>query len=130
MPDLNLLTYLIAKAKAAGADAADAVAFRAASLSVAWRLGKTEGVERAEAEDLGLRVFVGRRQAVVSSTDKGAEALEELVERALAMARGARAEPVAAWLCQTPLSVHRTQPLSAGPAQLPHALARIEGPAD
>ena len=58
MPDLNLLAELIAKAKAAGADDADAVAFRSASLSVAWRLGKTEGVERAEAEDLGLRVFV------------------------------------------------------------------------
>ncbi len=93
MSDLNLLTDLIAKAKAAGADAADAVAFRAASLSVAWRLGKTEGVERAEAEDLGLRVFVGRRQAVVSSTDSGAEALDELVERALAMARSVPEDP-------------------------------------
>ena len=39
-----------------------------------------------ESGDLGLRVFVGRKQAVVSATDRGRDTLRELVERAVAMA--------------------------------------------
>lgn len=84
---LQLLEDLIAKARAAGADAADAVAFESASLAVSLRFGKTEKLERSESRDLGLRVFVGTRQAIVSSTDRDAEALDALVERAVAMAR-------------------------------------------
>ena len=84
---LNLLDDLIVKARAAGADAADAVLFDSASVSLAHRLGKTEKLERSESGDLGLRVFVGKRQAIVSSTDRSAKALDELVERAIAMAR-------------------------------------------
>lgn len=88
MPEpLNLLEDLIRKAKAAGADAADAVLFDSASLSLSQRLGKPEKLERSESGDLGLRVFVGQRQAIVSSTDRSARALDELVERAIAMAR-------------------------------------------
>jgi PmbA protein len=84
---LNLLDDLIAKARAAGADAADAVLFDSASVSLSHRLGKTEKLERSESGDLGLRVFVGKRQAIVSSTDRSTKALDELVERAIAMAR-------------------------------------------
>lgn len=83
----ELLQSLIKKARAAGADAADALLVDQASLSVAWRLGKPEKVERSESGDVGLRVFIGKRQAMVSSSDRGAEALEALVERAVAMAR-------------------------------------------
>ena len=66
---LALLDDLIGRARKAGADAADGVVFESASLSVAQRLGESEGVERAESRDVGLRVFRGRRQAMVSSTD-------------------------------------------------------------
>lgn len=90
---LNLLTDLIAKAKTAGADAADAVLVDQASLSVAYRLGKPEKVERSEAGDVGLRVFVGKRQAMVSSADRRSLALDELVERAMAMARAVPEDP-------------------------------------
>lgn len=90
---LNLLTDLIAKAKRAGADAADAVLVDSTSLSVAFRLGKPEKVERSEAGDVGLRVFIGKRQAMVSSSDRGSLALDELVERAVAMARRVPEDP-------------------------------------
>ena len=82
----ELLQGLIAKALAAGADAADALLVDQASLSVAWRLGKPEKVERSESGDVGLRVFVGKRQAMVSSSDRSPAALDELVARAVAMA--------------------------------------------
>ncbi len=83
----SLLADLLKKAKAAGADAADALVAEGVSLSLARRLGKSEGVERAEGRDLGLRVLIGKRQAVVSSTDFSAAALDELVGRAVAMAK-------------------------------------------
>ena len=90
---LDLLQDLIAQARRAGADAADAVFFEGVSLSHARRLGKTEKLERSEGHYLGLRVFVGRQQAVVSSTDRSPEALDELIERAVAMARTVPEDP-------------------------------------
>ena len=90
---LTLLSDLIEAARKAGADAADAVAFNAASVSVAWRLGKLEKLERSESCDLGLRVFVGKRQATVSSTDFKPETLKEVVDRAVAMAKAAPEDP-------------------------------------
>ena len=65
MDTLDLLADLIARARAAGADAADAVLIAGTSLGVQRRLGKTEHVERSEGRDLGLRVFVGKRAAIV-----------------------------------------------------------------
>ncbi|HKF71874.1 MAG TPA: metallopeptidase TldD-related protein [Stellaceae bacterium] len=90
---LDILTALIAKAKRLGADAADAVLFEGASISHARRLGKTEKLERSEGYDLGLRVFFGKRQATVSSNDRAPAALEELAERAIAMARVVPEDP-------------------------------------
>jgi PmbA protein len=90
---VDLLQNLIARAQRAGADAADAVLFQGISLSHARRLGKTEKLERSEGQDLGLRVFIGHQQAVVSSTDRSPDALTELVERAVAMARTVPEDP-------------------------------------
>jgi PmbA protein len=86
---LNLLTDLIGKARGAGADAADALMMESRSLSLSRRLGKPEDLERSEGHDLGLRVFIGKQQAFVSSTDTSPTALALLVERAVAMARAA-----------------------------------------
>ena len=81
------LTQLVEAARKAGADAADAVEFKNISVGVSYRLGKLEDVGRSEGSDLGLRVFVGRQVAFVSSTDFSPAALAELPERAVAMAR-------------------------------------------
>ena len=87
MNDLDRLSDLVAAAKRAGADAADALLVQNASLSVSRRLGRIEQLERAEGFDLGLRVFVGKRQAIVSSTDPDPRGFATLAERAVAMAR-------------------------------------------
>ncbi len=87
------LTDLIAKVRKLGADAADAVFVEGTSLSHAQRLGQIEKLERSEGQDLGLRVFVGRRQAIVSSSDRAPETLDELAERAVAMARAVPEDP-------------------------------------
>ena len=84
----DLAERLVAAARRAGADAADAVAVRSMSLSVEVREGGVEASERSEDDDVGLRVFVGRRQAVVSTNDAAADA-SQLAVRAVAMAKAA-----------------------------------------
>ena len=90
---LDLVGDLIAKARRAGADQADAVLFESVSLSHAQRLGNTEKLERSESYDLGLRVFIGKRQAIVSTNDRNAQQFEALVERAIAMAKAVPEDP-------------------------------------
>lgn len=85
--DPNLLLDLLARARAAGADAADAVLAGGVSLGVQRRLGATEQLERAEGRDVGLRVFVGQRAAMVSSSAVDPAGFDELAQRAVAMAR-------------------------------------------
>ena len=69
------LDGLVKAALKAGADAADAVEFKNVSVGVSYRLGKLEDVGRSESSDLGLRVFVGKQVAFVSSTDFSKAAL-------------------------------------------------------
>jgi len=83
----DVLERLITASRAAGADAADALFVESVSSSVSYRLGKLEDAERAESNDLGLRVFVGQKVAFVSSTDFSRDALAQLPQRAVAMAR-------------------------------------------
>jgi PmbA protein len=95
MPDRELLQDVVAAALKSGADAAEAVMAERSSLSVGVRLGALEDVEREEGRDLGLRVFIGKRQAVVSASDVSPETRARLVERAVAMATLAPEEPYA-----------------------------------
>lgn len=84
---------LVEAARKAGADSCDAVAVTGVSLAVDVREGKVEETERAEGDDVTLRVFVGKRTAAVSANqldDPGT-----LAERAVAMARVAPEDPYA-----------------------------------
>jgi len=83
---LAITERLVEAARRAGADAADAVGVRGMSLSVDVRDGEVEESQRSEGDDIGLRVLVGRRQAVVSTNDIKAD-VAALAERAVAMAR-------------------------------------------
>jgi PmbA protein len=78
---------LVKAALAAGADTADAVAVRSLSFAIEMRDGAVEESESAEGDDLGLRVLIGRRQAVVSTNDLTGDGSAALAERAVAMAR-------------------------------------------
>ena len=81
------LENILAAARRAGADACEAVFAESRSLSVGVRKGAVETVERDENSDLGLRVFVGQKQAVVSVSEFSQTTLDRLVERAVAMAQ-------------------------------------------
>jgi len=84
---IELVTDLLQKARAAGADAADAVFAEGIALAHSQRMGNIDKLERSEGQDLGLRVFVGQRQAIVSTTDLSTASLDQLAGRAVAMAR-------------------------------------------
>jgi PmbA protein len=90
----DLAERLVTAARRAGADTADALAVRSVSLAVEVREGAVEESERSEGDEVGLRVFAGRRQAVVSSNDLKAD-VTALAERAVAMARAAPEDPFA-----------------------------------
>jgi PmbA protein len=80
---------LVKAALSAGAETADAVAVRSLSFAIEVRDGAVEESESAEGDDLGLRVLIGRRQAVVSTNDLSSDGIAGLAERAVAMARAA-----------------------------------------
>jgi len=89
----TLAEAMLEAAKAAGADAADALAVDGTSLSVDVLNGRLEQAERAEGVEIGLRVMVGQRQACVSASDIRPETLREMAERAVGMARLAPEDP-------------------------------------
>ncbi|MGN6549215.1 MAG: TldD/PmbA family protein [Pararhizobium sp.] len=90
---LDRAEQLIAQARRAGADAADAVVVRGRSKGVSVRLGKVEDTEASESDDFSLRVFVGSRVASVSAN--AAFDPQALAERAVAMARVSPEDPFA-----------------------------------
>ena len=128
---LQILEDLLKRAKAKGAEAADALIARDISLNVAQRLGKREKLERSESQDLGLRVFIGKRQAIVSTSDLASKTLEELAERAVAMARVVPedefcglAEPEL--LCKAPAAIELEDKTEPDEARLTDMIARAE----
>lgn len=93
-PELeNIAARAIERAKAHGAQTADAVIVSSVSFSASCRLGALEDIDRSEGGDLGLRVMVGKSQANVSSTDFSDDAIDALAERCVAMAKAAPDDP-------------------------------------
>lgn len=92
-PLASLTDALLSAATRAGADAADALALDGTSLEISVLKGTLEQAERSEGVEIGLRVFVGQRQACVSASDTRPETLQEMAERAVAMARLAPEDP-------------------------------------
>lgn len=90
---LDLAASVIDKARSAGAEHAEAMVIESRSLSLAYRNGKQEQLNRSEAIELGLRVFHGKRQAIVSTSDLQPRSLAELAERAVSMARVVPEDP-------------------------------------
>ena len=106
-PLADLAEALLAAARVAGAEAADAMVVRSAAVSIDVRAGRLEHAERSEGMDLGLRVLIGRRQACVSASDLRPQTLTTMAERAVAMAREAPEDATAGLADPSQLSVRR-----------------------
>jgi PmbA protein len=92
---LSIAQKLVDRSLAAGATAVDAVYSGDRSTTVQVRLGKLEQVSDAEGESMSLRIFDGARSASVASSDFSDEALDQLIDRCVAMARQAPEDPFA-----------------------------------
>lgn len=106
--DTDILSDLITQARRKGASAADAVLFRSTSLSASLRLGKADMIERSESADIGLRVLIGQKQAVISTSDLRPQNFEALIDRALDMAQATPDDAYAG--LATPEQVLRSYP--------------------
>ena len=80
---------LLKFARDAGAQHADTIYVDGQSVSIDVREGALEHAERSEGSDIGLRVIIDQKQACVSASDISDYTLEQMAERAVAMAREA-----------------------------------------
>jgi PmbA protein len=87
--ELSILETIAKTVQKLGADDCDAICVKSISLSIGQRMGIMEKIERSESSDIGVRVFIGQKQAIVSSSDLTKPALQQVAERAVAMARAA-----------------------------------------
>jgi len=91
--DTDLAEALIGAARAAGAEAADAMVVSSASVGIGVAARALEEAERSESLDLGLRVLIGARQACVAASDPRPATIAEMAARAVAIARAAPEDP-------------------------------------
>lgn len=83
----------VTRARKAGADAAEAMVRAHWSTGVSARLGVLEDVDASEGRDLSIKLYIGQRSASLSTADFSADAVDAVVERAVAMARLAPENP-------------------------------------
>jgi len=100
------LKKLLSRAKHYGATSADAIATHGRSSAIVVRGGELEDVDNSEGRDIGLRVLVGQRQACVSSSDMSELSIDQLAERAVAMAKLAPKDPYCGLADKSQLSTH------------------------
>ena len=89
----NLIENLLSLALKSGADEAEVIVAKGQGQSAECRLGKIEAVERSEASDVGLTVYIGRKSASVSSTKMDNDSIQKMVSRSVAMAKLAPENP-------------------------------------
>ena len=85
----EITAKLLSIAKKAGAQDADVLFVNGQSVSIDVREGALEHAERSEGIDIGLRVLIGKQQACVSASNISDHTLEQMAERAVAMAKEA-----------------------------------------
>ena len=89
----ELLSDLISDALNQGADSADAVWVKNTSTTTTCRMGKLEKLNDSNEEQLGLRVFIGKKQSIVSSSDCSPKAFKEIIKKSLMMAKTLPEDP-------------------------------------
>ncbi len=90
---LGLLDFVVERAAHYGATASEALFLSSDDLSVAVRKGEVEKVHRTRSRGIGLRVFNGRSQALISTGDLARESLDRLAREAVALARETAPDP-------------------------------------
>lgn len=135
MTDLEkAVDSLMTLAIQAGADDAVASAGMSIGLDASMREGVLEEMTRSESKEIGLRVITDGRQACVSSSIMSDDALREMSERAVAMAREAPQDPYCgladpAQLASDSVDLDLFDPGEAKPDELAAMAAQIDAAA-
>jgi PmbA protein len=91
----TLAAAVVDRARAAGADVAEASVSEGRHLSAKVRLGQPELLEEAGSRSLGLRVMRGQQVAVTYTSDTSPAGLERLVQDAIELADLSQPDPFA-----------------------------------
>src|SRR5262249_16020831 len=78
---------VVEAARRKGASAAEVMILESSDFAVSVRLGQVETLKDSFSQDLGLRVIWEGRQAAVSTSDFSPDAVNQLVENAIELAR-------------------------------------------
>jgi PmbA protein len=89
----ELARDVLATAKIRGASQGDVVMVEGDSFFVTVRLGEVEKISQAQEKRLGLRLFSGNSSASASTSDISREAIEQLVDDTVNMARATAQDP-------------------------------------
>ena len=92
---IELASQVVDRARAKGADVAEAGVSEGAHLSVKVRMGEPELVEEAGSKSLGLRVMRGQQVAVTYTSDLTPDGLTRFIDDALELAKLAQPDPFA-----------------------------------
>lgn len=85
MNDIEIVDYVITKAKSLGATDVDAIIINSQDLSAEVRLGKIVNLDRSASKAIGVRALINQQQAIVSTSDFNK--LDLIIEQAISMAR-------------------------------------------
>jgi PmbA protein len=91
----DLASDVVARARSAGADVAEAVARSGSQLSTKVRLGEPELVEEAAHRSIGMRVIKKGRVALTSTSDLTARGIDRFVRDAIELAEISQEDPYA-----------------------------------
>src|ERR1700731_3419427 len=89
----QLAADVVARALKAGATDAEAVLYEGDEFSALVRLGQVETLKESGSRAIGLRVFIGHKTASTSSSDLSEDALRQLVDGAVTLARITSEDP-------------------------------------
>ncbi len=92
---LNLASDTVKAAIKKGADAAEAMIADGRGTSISIRDGTIEELEQADAREIGIRVFVGKSSAMISASVLSTEAINRIIDNAIAVAKLAPPDPYA-----------------------------------
>ncbi|MBI4950675.1 MAG: TldD/PmbA family protein [Myxococcales bacterium] len=91
----DLARDLVARARARGADVAEAIARSGSELSAKVRLGEPELVEEAGHRGIGMRIMKDRRVALTSTSDMTPRGLERFLDDAIELVSVSQEDPFA-----------------------------------
>jgi len=106
----DILSFVLSESRRLGATDADAIYVTSDDYSISVRKGDVEKVNRSMSRGMGIRVFRGESQAIVSTSDLNRNSLSDLVKEAVRLAGETAPDPHSGLPDVSDLELHRPLP--------------------